>query len=291
MICCPSCGISHDTTDPVCVRCGYAPQTIDGFSAWAPELATHGGGFKAEYFSELATLEANNFWFRSRNSLIQWAVDKYFPQCQSLLEIGCGTGFVLAGLSKHNPTLTLTGSEIFTNGLKFAAQRVPSANFAQMDARALPYIDEFDIVAAFDVIEHIEEDQLVLNNLFSATKPGGGILITVPQHQWLWSAADDYACHQRRYDKKNLHSKIRSAGFKIIRSTSFVSLLLPAMILSRKRSKIGQNFDPLDEFRINPIINSVLEKVLNIERSMIRLGVNLPIGGSHLIVAFKNEQQ
>lgn len=291
MICCPACGVSHNKSDPICTKCGYAPPFIDGFEAWAPDLAGHGGGFKPEYFAELATLEESNFWFRSRNALIQWAVNQYFPKSESLLEIGCGTGFVLEGLARYKPSLKLTGSEIFTNGLNFAAQRVPSAHFVQMDARSLPYLEEFDVVTAFDVIEHITDDQLVLNNLFRATKAGGGALITVPQHQWLWSAADDYACHQRRYSAKELHSKICSAGFDIVRSTSFVSLLLPAMILSRKRSKVGQDFNPLAEFRINSTMNAILEKTLSIERLLIRLKVNLPFGGSRLVVAIKNKER
>ena len=135
------------------------------------------------------------------------------------------------------------------------------------------------------MLEHIEEDEMVLKNIHNALKSGGGLLITVPQHKWLWSPTDDYACHVRRYAADDLHSKLHEAGFKILRSTSFVSLLLPAMFISRRRSSESEDCDPLSEFQITPLVNRMLEVVLSVERVMIRFGVNFPVGGSRLIVA------
>lgn len=271
-------------TAPACPHCGFAPVKIDQFLTWHAELASDGVGFKAEYFDNLARLEANNFWFRARNALILWALEKYFPNFESLMEIGCGTGFVLTGIASSFPKRRLVGTEIFASGLRFAMQRLPGATLMQMDARRIPYEDEFDVVGAFDVLEHIEDDETVFKNMFRAVKPGGGILVSVPQHQWLWSPVDDYACHVRRYSAGELHAKIDTAGFEIVRSTSFVSLLLPAMYVSRRLGARGRPFE-LDEFRINPHINRLLEKILAVERGGIRAGLNLPVGGSRLVVA------
>lgn len=287
MIKCPACDFVHENNDIACGNCGYSVPEVDGFPAWAHELAHEGGGFKPGHFADLARLEAGNFWFNARNSLVIWALKKYFPDLGSLLEIGCGTGYVLAEISHTFPQARLVGSEIFTAGLKFAALRVPDAALVQMDARSAPYVDEFAVAAAFDVIEHITEDVAVLTNLHQAVKPRGGLILTVPQHQWLWSAADDYACHERRYSKSELHVKIEAAGFEIIRSTSFVSLLLPAMMLSRSRDPQKEGYDPLAEFRIHSWLNSALRHILGLERLLIRAGVNFPIGGSRLIVARK----
>ncbi len=287
MIKCPACGFSHQTGDASCGQCGFFTCEVDGFPAWAPSLAHEGGGFKAAHFAELASLEAGNFWFNARNALITWALEKYFPRLDSLLEIGCGTGYVLTEVSRAFPRARLVGSEIFTAGLGFAATRVPTASLVQMDARSIPYVDEFDVVAAFDVIEHIAEDVAVLHNLYQAVKPGGGLLLTVPQHQWLWSAADDYACHERRYSDAELQGKLVGAGFEIVRSTSFVSLLLPAMLISRRRDSQKDDYDPLAEFRIRPWLDSILGHILGLERLLIRVGVNFPMGGSRLIVARK----
>lgn len=290
MINCPACGATYKVNNDICPSCGFSPPSVEGFSAWAPDLAQVNVGFKAKYFAPLAQHEARSFWFRSRNVLIVWALRKFFPKLDSFLEVGCGTGYVLSGVSVAFPFARLVGSEIFTAGLGVAAARIPNASFVQMDARRVPYVNEFDVVAAFDVLEHIVEDDLVLENLHRAIRPGGGLLLTVPQHQWLWSSMDDHACHVRRYSAVDLHSKIRAAGFEVERSTSFVSLLLPAMFISRRHRKNNKEFDPLGEFQINPILNYVLASILAIERLLIRLGLNFPMGGSRLVVARKNEK-
>jgi SAM-dependent methyltransferase len=168
-----------------CPSCRLSPVLIDGFDSYAPSFANEGGGFKATYFSQLARLEQVNFWFRSRNKLLLWVLEKYCPNFQSLLEIGCGTGYVLSGISKEYPRSTLFGSEIFIAGLGFAAARLPSAKFMQMDARSIPFENEFDVIGAFDVLEHIKEDEEVLSQMRMALKPEGLMLLTVPQHAWL----------------------------------------------------------------------------------------------------------
>jgi trans-aconitate methyltransferase len=246
-------------------------------------------GFKAHYFKELAELESENFWFCSRNKVILWALHQYSPKLKSFLEIGCGTGFVISAISKQFPEARLLGSEYFEEGLLYARQRLPSAKFTQMDARCIPYESELDAIGAFDVLEHIEEDELVLQQICKALKPGGVVLLTVPQHRWLWSVVDDYACHVRRYGANELHEKVCRAGFEIVRSTSFVSTLLPAMYLSRllKHSKKDVSIDAMAELRINPILNKVFEWFLGFELILIRMGFSLPVGGSRLLVARK----
>ncbi|MDM0122293.1 class I SAM-dependent methyltransferase [Variovorax arabinosiphilus] len=287
---CLHCNASFDSEHNRCPACGQGPSEVDGFVAYASALARGGGGFKAHYYTELARMEGENFWFRARNALILWAIQKYCAPFQSFLEIGCGTAYVLSGVAAAYPRARLSGSEIFVAGLGFAAERLPAADFVQMDAREIPYRDEFDVIGAFDVIEHIEEDERVLSQMHAALKPGGHILLTVPQHSWLWSDADEYACHVRRYNAAELHRKVEAAGFKLLRSTSFVSALLPAMMASRlaRRKSPGQAFDPVAEFNIPPWLNATLETILGLERGLIRAGVRLPIGGSRLVVARKS---
>ena len=261
---------------------------IDGFQAYAPALAKEGGGFKANYFSDLVQLEEGSFWFRSRNRLIIWAMGKYCSEFKSFIEVGCGTGYVLSAIADTFPESRLHGSEIFTTGLAFAAARQSTINFVQMDARHIPFADEFDAIGAFDVLEHIHEDEQVLAQMHESLKSGGVILLTVPQHAWMWSAVDDYACHVRRYSANDLHNKIEAAGFEILRSTSFVSSLLPAMWISRLLQKgTAENFDVTGEFRIPIWLNCLMEYILNAEVFMIRSGLNFPLGGTRLVVAKK----
>jgi ubiquinone/menaquinone biosynthesis C-methylase UbiE len=287
MMICPGCTAEIVDIDKACESCCFRPETIDGFVAWAPEMVGQEVGFPAENFPALASVEAKHFWFRARNSLIIWALKKYFPEFNSLLEVGCGTGFVLSGIAQSFPGARLVGSEIFTAGLVFAAQRMPEVELLQADARRLPFADEFEIVSALDVIEHVKEDDLVLSNLYRAVKPGGGCLITVPQHRWLWSSVDDAACHERRYAVADLHRKIESAGFRILASTSFVTLLLPVMLLSRLLNRCLARSAGVDELQLNPVTNAFLQAIMGLERLTIMLGVRWRVGGSRLVVACK----
>ena len=241
--------------------------------------------FQPRYFAELARLESANFWFRARNRLIVWALERHFPTATNFLEVGCGTGFVLAGIAAARPGLALAASDAYSEGLAFAAQRVPAARFYHADAGALAFDGEFDVVGAFDVLEHIADDGAVLRAMRRALRPGGGVLITVPQHPALWSAQDEHAGHRRRYARSELAAKLGTAGFSVVKMTSFVSLLLPLMALARRRKHAGS--DPFEELRIGGVANQVLEKVLDVERGLIRLGVSFPVGGSLLAVARK----
>jgi SAM-dependent methyltransferase len=259
---------------------------IDGFLSFAPEIA--GGDHNPTDFTSLVRLEAGNFWFRARNRLITWAIQTYFPNARNALEIGCGTGFVLSGMHQATPHLALTGSEASSIGLAHVQHRVPGAVLFQMDARRIPFTDEFDVIGAFDVLEHVQEDELVLMEMFRAATRGGGIAITVPQHRFLWSGVDSAAGHVRRYEARELVEKVARAGFQVIRRTSFVSLLLPLMLASRLLQRNADGWQTADaEFSLNPVLGQGLEKVLDFERALIRYGVSFPAGGSMILLARK----
>ncbi|MGB8476860.1 MAG: class I SAM-dependent methyltransferase [Candidatus Acidiferrum sp.] len=216
--------------------------------------------------------------------MILLALQTYFPMTKSLFEVGCGAGFVLAGIREAATGIRLAGSEIFRDGLIFARDRLPNVKIYQMDARQIPFDREFDVVGALDVLERIADNELVLSEMFKATRPGGGILLTVPQHQFLWSELDPHSMHQRRYSRAELRGKVEGAGFRVERITSFVSLLLPVMILSRRRR---MDRDLWAEFQTNRSLNALFEKALAAERALIRSGLSFPVGGSLLLVARK----
>jgi SAM-dependent methyltransferase len=286
---CMGCAAQYSSSESTCTACGLNTNRFDGFIAYAPTAAQEGSGFRSNHFTTLANLEANNFWFRARNRLIIWSLGYYVPNLKSFLEIGCGTGYVLSGIANAYPHAHLQGSELFTKGLIFAANRLPNINFMQMDARNIPFVDEFDCIGAFDVLEHIEEDTQVLAQIHQALKPQGIVLITVPQHQWLWSPIDEIACHVRRYSTKELHAKLQENGFEVLRSTSFVTTLLPVMLLSRLFQKFSsaKETNPETELNIPRWLNFIFENILNAEIGLIRCGINFPLGGSRLMIARK----
>ena len=232
--------------------------------------------------------EEGHFWFRSRNRLIVWALEKYFPGAESLLEVGCGTGVVLMAIDRELPALRLVGADLSAEALGIARQRV-TAEFVQFDATEIPFRAEFDVACALDVLEHVDDDQTALKELAAAVRPGGGVLVTVPQYQWLWSAADDYGRHRRRYTKDEIEGRIRSAGLTIARSTGWVFTLLPVMTLSRLRDRsAGTDYDPMREFRLPGAVNRAFEAALDLERAGIQRGLTFPFGASRLVVARKS---
>jgi SAM-dependent methyltransferase len=270
-----------------CPGCGFAPQTVDGRLAFAAGLEARDIGFDPARFAVMAEAEREHFWFRSRAKLILWALRRHFPGARTLLEIGCGTGNVLAALAADSALSRLVGTEAHLQGLAFAARRAPQAELLQLDARRIPYRDEFDVVGAFDVIEHIDEDDAVLREMFAACRPGGGVIVTVPQHPWLWSYRDEFARHRRRYTRRELLGGVAAAGFVDLWASSFVSLLLPVMALSRLRQRRPERFDASGELRVGPGINRVLGVMLTLERGLIAAGMRLPFGGSLIAVGRK----
>ena len=238
------------------------------------------------YFQPLAEMEANHFWFRSRNRLLVYAFQRSFPHAVNFLEVGSGNGICLSAIHEAFPALALVGTDVYPEGLRVARARVPSATFLQMDARRIPFDQEFDVAGAFDVIEHIDDDEGVLRQMRQAVKPGGGIIVTVPQHTFLWTSMDQAALHRRRYSRAGLMRAATNAGLAVAWVTSFVSLLLPAMLLSRRREYLAhEQVDVTKLLGINPFLNGVLEKVMDLERLFIRSGVLFPAGGSLLLVA------
>jgi len=281
---CVTCGHGFASSTWTCPRCGWTPGTYDTWPVFAPDVAAGDDGISCESFATLAQREADHFWFRARNRLLIWAIKTYFPGAASFLEVGCGTGFVLRGIGEAFPDLALAGSEIRNAGLSFARSRLPNVQLFQMDAQRLPFAEEFDVIGAFDVLEHIDEEGTVLRQLFQATRPGGGIMVTVPQHPFLWSVVDEQSFHRRRYRRSDLVTMIEGAGFRILKATSFVCLLLPVVWLSRFIQD-RRGFGACAELGVNRWTNTLLEQILDLERMLIVAGASLPFGASLLVVA------
>jgi len=255
------------------------------------ELEIKAGGFDQRSFSYLADREANHFWFKARNRLIIWLLEKYAKKFDRFLEIGCGTGFVLEAISKQYPNASLSGGELHKEGLAFAKERVPSANLFQLDATTLVAQEPLDCVGAFDVLEHIDQDEIVLTKIYEALAPEGLLIITVPQHPFLWSKADEVAHHVRRYTASEVHGKLKRAGFQLLYSGSFVTLLFPLLIVSRmlnpiKESKQNEGHGSIEsnELEINPLLNWIFEQFMKLEFVLIQLGWRLPFCGSRVVL-------
>jgi SAM-dependent methyltransferase len=270
-----------------CAACKHVVPQSEGISLFAPDLADTVSGMDPSAFEALSRVEVGHFWFVTRNQLIVGLANKYFPQARRFLEVGCGTGMVLRALGESRRWERLVGSELHPTGLNFARKRLPEkAEFVQMDARNIPAEGFFDLTGAFDVIEHIAEDEAVLRGMRAATEAGGGIIVAVPQHPWLWSRDDDIAHHQRRYRRGELEEKLVRNGYDILFSSSFTSWLLPLMAVSRlKPGRSNGDEDMHREFKLDPRTNRLLTAVLSAEVGMTLAGWRWPAGGSRVVVA------
>jgi SAM-dependent methyltransferase len=253
-------------------------------------MSTRTGGYDAAYFPKLAALEAGNFWFRARNRLLLRLLGRYAGHVRDYLEVGCGTGFVLAAVADRFPAWHISGSEFLADSLPFARARVPRASLLQLDARALPFESAFDAVGAYDVLEHIDDDGAALASIHRALRADGIVLLTVPQHRWLWSEQDEAAHHVRRYARGELEAKLRDAGFAVAWSGSFTSVLLPLMVLSRLRPRRRGPHDALAELALPRPVDALFDLAMRFEGLLLAAGLRLPAGGSRVVVARRQDR-
>jgi SAM-dependent methyltransferase len=276
-----------------CPSCRHVPPSDGPIPLLAPELVESDEGFDRAAFEPLEAIEGGHFWFVPRNRLLVTLMQRHFPAATRILEIGCGTGFVLREIAQRFPTAQIVGAELHPSGLAVAHRRLNSrAEFVQMDARHIPAAAVFDVIGAFDVLEHIDDDDQVIRSMWRALRPGAGVVISVPQHPWLWSAADQVARHVRRYHRGELERKLTGAGFDIALSTSYCFLTLPLMAASRVvqrlmqgRSRSGGTMDI--EVRPNAIANTALKAILDLEVTATLAGLRFPVGGSRVVVALR----
>jgi SAM-dependent methyltransferase len=270
-----------------CPACGRAVVEREGIPLFAPELADTVSGFDPVFFEKLVEVEATHFWFVARNELILGLVDRFFPSAKRYLEIGCGNGAVLNAIAKSRQWERLVGSDLHPTGLKYARARAPrEVELVQMDARAIPAVNAFDLIGAYDIVEHVVEDEALLRALRGATSVGGGTIIAVPQHPSLWSRVDEIGHHQRRYRIGELETKLKRNGFEILFSSSFTAILLPLMALSRFKARgASDNADVEREFGLGSKTNAALKAILRAEICLTLAGLRWPIGGSRVVVA------
>jgi ubiquinone/menaquinone biosynthesis C-methylase UbiE len=141
------------------------------------------------------------------------------------------------------------------------------------DARDLPLKSETcELVTAFDILEHIDEDYLAAGEITRVLKPGGTALIAVPCDMALWSAHDDEVGHVRRYTRTELTNVIQKAGLTVDEVWSWNVLLRPVVALRRRKST-GSDLE-----EVPWLVNRALTAIIVAERYLptkSRRGVSL----------------
>jgi ubiquinone/menaquinone biosynthesis C-methylase UbiE len=276
---CVRCGTTADAASWECLNCHFEPSLRDGFPCFEPAAADVTAGYDADLADRIAEVETGSFWFEARAALISSAVAR--EPVTRYLEVGCGHGQALAGVRRAIPNASLWATDILLRSLAIARQSEPDVTFFQASALNLPFSDEFDCAGMYDVVEHLEDDQAVFAEVARTLRPGGRLVVTVPQHPFLWSGTDVEARHVRRYTRASLRAAMTAGGLVFEYATSFVSLLLPGMLLQRR---MRPQSSVVDQLQARGPLNSTLAAVMTAERALIGLGFSFPAGGSLLAI-------
>lgn len=152
----------------------------------------------------------------SRNAVVD-ALRLYgFPTDGAVIEVGCSSGFLLQDLRQEFPHAEIVGADIVVKPLERLAESLPGVPLVQMDLLQCPLGErQFDAVVAVNVLEHIEDDRAALEKMAGILKPGGILVLEVPQGPDLYDYYDTYLRHFRRYSKKDLLAKIAASGLQL----------------------------------------------------------------------------
>jgi len=234
-------------------------------------------------YDQMAELDQRHWWYRARREVLAALIRRAAPPPPNarLLEIGCGTGHNLAMLAQFGAVDAL---ELDDQARTIAEQRlgrpVLSSPLPELAGVATRH---YDLIGAFDVIEHIADDAAALASIAARLKPGGKLVMTVPAHAWMWSAHDVVNHHLRRYSKSALRRLIAGSPLKLERIGYFNSLLFPLAMAERLSSRL-RGKDEAD-LKLPPApLNAALEKAFAAERHLIAR-VPLPPGLSLFAVA------
>ncbi|MBN2288929.1 MAG: class I SAM-dependent methyltransferase [Candidatus Glassbacteria bacterium] len=231
-----------------------------------------------ELMQRIAALEDHYWWYTGRRKILKKVFGRFLSGDRKVLNIGCGTG--------GDSLCARTFAEVFNtdyslSALVFNRSKGNTRHF-RADCLELPVKSSiFDMVLCLDVLEHLEDDERAVAEISRVLAPGSGrLLVTVPALGWLWTSRDEVEEHFRRYSKPSLEALLRKAGFGIIFSSYFNTLLFPLTLLDCLLDRWRRTRCPEYSFPDpGKAFNLLLQEMLAFERHFIpRPG--LPFGKS-----------
>ena len=233
-------------------------------------------------YQQMAELDDRHWWYRARRRILAELIRREvrLPADARILEIGCGTGHNLQMLSGFGH---VDGLELDDEAAALSEKRLGRSILRSPLPQLADVADDYDLIGAFDVIEHIEDDHAALAAIATKLKRGGKFMMTVPAHPWMWTAHDVANHHKRRYSKKALRSLVEGSPMRLDRIGYFNSLLFPLAVAERTVSKLRGKDD--GDVSLPPgALNRTLEAVFASERYLVGR-LPLPPGLSLFAVA------
>lgn len=181
-------------------------------------------------------VEERHWWFQGRREILVRLLGAHLESGSRLLDVGCGTGFLLEAVADR---YRIAGLDLSPQAVAYCIGRglvgVRQGGFEDLPATLR---GSFDAVSFFDVIEHLADDVGALALAREALAPGGLVFVTVPAYQWLWSPQDTCHGHHRRYTVARLAAAFGRAGLEPVRAGYLNARLLPLAIPVRLWMKL-----------------------------------------------------
>jgi SAM-dependent methyltransferase len=216
------------------------------------------------------------WWYRARSELLRTVMEPHLGVPDRVLDIGSADGPSVAWMRERGRRVAVD--------LDIAAL-APGDVCAS--ALALPFPDaSFDVVAAFDVLEHCEPESTALAEFRRVLRPGGRLLVAVPAYQWAWTTFDVEIGHHRRYTRRRLVRAIEAQGLQVTRATYMFAGTLPLFAAERLRKKVRSESpgEATTLPEVSPAVERILKGLCRVDQRLLG-GRNLPFGSSVVAVA------
>ena len=244
------------------------------------------------YFKDYYHLEREHWWFLVRRKILAERINTLLNRPRQIhsLNVGAATGTTSDMLMEFGEVMSIEYDEEccrFTQGFL-------QTPIIQGSILELPFEDnQYDLVTAFDVIEHVEDHRKAVEELWRVCKPGGHIAITVPAFQFLWGPHDEINHHFRRYTHSQLLQLLEPLKGKVIYSTYYNSFLFFPIAAFRLLVKFlhtlsGKKEQPParsdhEVLGIHGWINRLLSGIFHLDYYWLKAGLRFPAGVSIMI--------
>jgi SAM-dependent methyltransferase len=227
-------------------------------------------------------MEEGNFWLTGKRSMIDFLMKKVAGRRTDLniLNIGAGTGEDFQIISKYG---ALTVIDIDKDTVALMPDHLVEKKLVA-DACCMPFANStFDVIVAFDLLEHIPDDHAAVSEVLRCLKSGGSFVYSVPAFNFLFSKHDELLGHVRRYDKTMVRKLLFNFDMKFFSFWLFF-LFIPAAFLRllEKYGLIG-----LTHSTNSALLNFIFTKIMWFENVLMRFGMRYPWGLSLIGIAQK----
>lgn len=229
--------------------------------------------------------EEKTYWWHISCRLVWDSILRRFFNVADakILDVGCGTGINLPLLSRFGQVLGVDNSP---QAVDFYKEYGGQAVLSDATKLSLPSESQ-DLVTAFDILEHLDDDAKAVKEWCRVLKPGGYLFISVPAYQWLFGPRDIELSHRRRYSRGGLVELTKGTDCQVVFSSYFFALSFLPFLIQRFISKLisrSPGYTPAP-----PVVNQFLIWLGQIEAGWLKI-LPLPFGSSVLVLARKQKQ-